>query len=93
MVSTARGPEGFLTLAVTDHGPGIPPEQQIHVFERFYRAEASDSQRTYGYGLGLYISRHLVEAMGGRIGVTSEPGLGSRFAFTLPEYNATDGEA
>lgn len=92
-VSTAQGPEGFLTLAVTDYGPGIPPEQQIHVFERFYRAEASDSQRTYGYGLGLYISRHLVEAMGGRIGVTSEPGLGSRFAFTLPEYDATDGDA
>ena len=91
-VSTAPGPEGFVTLAVADQGPGIPPEQQSHVFERFYRAGASDSQQTYGYGLGLYIARRLVEAMGGRIGVTSEPDLGSRFAFTVPASTATGGK-
>jgi PAS domain S-box-containing protein len=78
------GPEGAATFAVQDHGPGIPAEYQSKIFERFFRADGSDAQRVYGHGLGLYIARGLVEAMGGRIWVTSEPGSGSRFTFTLP---------
>ena len=87
-VSAAWGPEGSVTLAVTDQGPGIPAEKQARIFDRFYRADARDNQETYGVGLGLYTARRRVELMGGRIGVTSEPNHGSRFAFTLPALDA-----
>jgi len=84
VISAARGPEESVTLAVTDQGPGIPVEKQARIFDRFYRADARDNQEAYGVGLGLYTARRRVELMGGRIGVTSEPDRGSRFAFTLP---------
>jgi signal transduction histidine kinase len=75
---------GGVAISVTDQGPGIPPEQQARIFERFYRSDGSDAQRVYGHGLGLYVARGLVEAMNGRLEVASEPGRGSRFTFTLP---------
>jgi signal transduction histidine kinase len=87
-LSAARGPEGSVTLAVTDQGPGIPAEKQARIFDRFYRADTRDNQEAYGVGLGLYTTRRRVELMGGRIGVTSEPDRGSRFAFTLPALDA-----
>ncbi|MCC6313079.1 MAG: PAS domain S-box protein [Thermomicrobiales bacterium] len=68
-------------VTVADEGPGILPEHLPRMFERFYRAEATGAG---GLGLGLYISRMLVEAHGGRIRVESEPGAGSRFIVTLP---------
>lgn len=71
-----------LTISVADRGVGITPEDRDRIFERFYRAEAQRS--TSGLGLGLYISRMLVEANGGRIQVESQPGRGSIFSFTLP---------
>jgi PAS domain S-box-containing protein len=89
-VIVEEGPEGYVAFAVQDHGPGILPQYQARIFDRFYRADGSDSQKIYGYGLGLYIARGLVEAMGGQIGVTSEPGSGSRFTFTLPLLGAED---
>lgn len=67
---------------VRDTGPGIPREQQQHLFERF-RQVAPSSPRM-GLGLGLAISRTIVEAHGGEIGVVSEPGRGATFWFTLP---------
>jgi signal transduction histidine kinase len=70
-------------VAVSDQGVGIPPEDQARLFSRFYRAEATLSAGE-GLGLGLYISRSLVEAHGGRIWAESEPGRGSTFTFTLP---------
>lgn len=76
--------EGKAVLSVRDYGNGIPPEYQARIFERFYRLNGGDAQIVYGHGLGLYITRILVGAMGGRIWVESEPGEGSRFAFTLP---------
>ncbi|MBA2755665.1 MAG: PAS domain S-box protein, partial [Chloroflexia bacterium] len=68
-------------VGVTDQGPGIPPEHLARLFERFYRADATGAG---GLGLGLYISRMLVEAHGGRIWAKSEPGQGSTFTFVLP---------
>jgi two-component system phosphate regulon sensor histidine kinase PhoR len=74
-----------LTVRVHDQGIGIAPEEVVHLFERFYRADTSLARTTRGLGLGLYICRSLVEAHGGRIWVESAgPGHGSVFAFTLP---------
>jgi len=67
--------------SVSDTGAGIPAEQLNAVFERFWQSRSGDRR---GLGLGLYISRSLVEAHGGRIWVESQPGMGSTFTFTLP---------
>lgn len=77
-----RDGEGI--LSVSDSGPGIPSEEQGRIFEKFHRLDSGDSKETYGYGLGLYLCRRLVEAMGGRIWVESEPGQGATFRFALP---------
>jgi len=69
-------------ISASDRGAGISPEDLDHVFERFYRAKGT--RKTEGLGLGLYITRMLVEAHGGRIWAESEPGKGSTFSFTLP---------
>lgn len=70
-----------LKLMVIDEGPGIAAEDLPHIFERFFRVRKADTQ---GLGLGLFITRALVEADGGRIWAESEPGCGSTFSFTLP---------
>jgi signal transduction histidine kinase len=75
--------EGEARVSVRDSGPGIDPEHVPHLFDRFYRA----STRASGLGLGLYISRILVEAHGGRIWVESEPGQGSTFTIVLPLHS------
>src|SRR5438270_6088599 len=66
---------------VLDHGDGIPAEYQERIFEKFFRIPGT---RGEGIGLGLYISREIVRAHGGEMGVESRPGQGSRFWFTLP---------
>ncbi len=76
--------EGGVEVAVADTGIGIGPQDLANVFERFYRTDKSRTRATGGAGLGLTIAKRLVEAHGGRIGVESEPGRGSRFWFTLP---------
>jgi two-component system sensor histidine kinase BaeS len=73
-------------ISVRDDGPGLTPDQADKVFERFYRAELSRSREAGGSGLGLTITRSLVEAMGGTISVESAgPGLGSTFSVRLPQ--------
>ncbi len=69
---------------VTDDGAGIPPQDLPHIFEPFYRGDHSRSRRRGGAGLGLALTRAIVEASGGHIRVRSHPGAGTTFTFTLP---------
>jgi two-component system, OmpR family, phosphate regulon sensor histidine kinase PhoR len=74
---------GQARVSIRDRGIGIPKEMQGRLFERFYRVSGQRAS-AQGLGLGLYITRSLVEAHGGTITVESEPGAGSTFTFTLP---------
>lgn len=71
---------------VHDEGPGIPPEEQQRVWQRFYRVKGIEvlSGTGIGLGVGLYLSRKIIEAHHGQVGVDSVPGVGSTFWFTLP---------
>jgi PAS domain S-box-containing protein len=71
-----------IVIAVTDQGRGIDPKDLPHLFERFYRADSE--RKAEGIGLGLYITKLLIEVHGGRIWVESAVGKGSTFSFTLP---------
>jgi signal transduction histidine kinase len=69
---------------VNDTGPGIALKHQDHIFERFYRVDDSRERSKGGLGVGLTVSKRLVEAMGGKIWLESVPGKGATFSFTLP---------
>ena len=88
VVTVDAGPvaDGRVTLefTVADSGIGIAPGALARLFEPFAQADASTTRRYGGTGLGLAIARQLVELMGGKMGVTSEPGRGSVFRFALP---------
>lgn len=71
-------------IKVEDEGPGIPPKALPLMFTRFYRSQASDSQTTYGHGLGLYIARRLMRAMNGEIEVSNRAEKGACFTCWLP---------
>jgi len=83
VVSTERLDDA-VRISVEDEGMGISTADQQRVFERFYRVDPTHMHAPAGTGLGLYICRELVERMGGRIGVRSQPGEGSTFSFDLP---------
>jgi len=80
IVVRARPEKGLIRFEVEDQGPGIPLEYQQRIFEKFFRMPGTKGE---GIGLGLYISREIVAAHGGEMGVESEPGKGSLFWFTL----------
>lgn len=75
-----------VTFSVTDTGPGIAPEDQPHLFEKFYRV-AKTASTVNGTGLGLYLCRSVIESFGGHVNVSSTPGQGSTFGFTLPQLS------
>jgi two-component system OmpR family sensor kinase len=83
-LAAGRGP-GLAVLSVIDNGPGIPPELQPDVFERFVRGDASRSHAAGSSGLGLAIVRAVTAAHGGTADVASRPGE-TRFTIELPRF-------
>jgi signal transduction histidine kinase len=81
----ARADASGVTFRVSDDGEGIAPEDLPHVFDRFYRADPARRRSDTGSGLGLSISRRLVEMHGGTITVKSAPGQGTTFTITLSQ--------
>jgi signal transduction histidine kinase len=75
---------GHVIIRVTDDGPGIPESDVANLFEPFFRVDRSRSKKTGGYGLGLSISKRIVEAHGGTIGVENRAPRGASFVVTLP---------
>ena len=78
---------GEIVISVIDEGIGIPQEHMDKIFDRFYRVDAGDDRKIYGHGLGLHLSKRLVELQGGRIWVQSKVGQGTCLSFTLPTVN------
>jgi signal transduction histidine kinase len=74
--------DGRAGIAVSDHGPGIPPEEREHIFERFHRGRSAGPES--GFGLGLAIGRELAARMGGDLRLADRPPPGARFVLTLP---------
>ena len=85
---TARAGSGEVIVAVADSGGGIPAEDLPRIFERFYRVDKARSGK--GYGLGLAITKDIVQAHGGSIRVESALGSGTRFTVRLPAARSDD---
>jgi two-component system, OmpR family, phosphate regulon sensor histidine kinase PhoR len=83
-VSAAHNGERVV-IRVTDDGPGIPERDMANLFEPFFRVDRSRSKKTGGYGLGLSISKRIVEAHGGTIAVENNLNRGASFVVTLPK--------
>lgn len=81
--------ESHVRISVTDEGPGIPPNFQKRVFEKFAQADASDSRQQGGTGLGLAITKEFIERMNGRVGFDSAEGQGTTFWCELPIVEAS----
>ena len=86
---TVQQEDGFLRISVSDTGYGISPEDQAQLFSKFFRADNSDTSEVPGTGLGLFITKNIVEEHGGQIWVRSELRKGSKFSFTLPNASQT----
>lgn len=91
-VLASRNGRDQILISVTDDGPGIPPESQDRIFERFFRLDKARSRAQGGTGLGLSIVKHITQTLGGRVWVESKMGKGTTFLFTLKsprEFSAT----
>lgn len=84
VIERKKGNNGLLTVHVSDTGIGIPPEKHTTIFEAFSQADASMTRRFGGTGLGLTLSKQMVELLGGKIWFESEQGKGSTFSFSVP---------
>ena len=82
--------DGVARISISDHGPGIPEEFRQRMFGRFVQADASDTRQKGGTGLGLNISKSIIEMHGGAIGFESEVDVGSTFYFDLPLLGASE---
>ncbi len=91
-ILVARDGANEATITISDAGPGIALEDQQRIFERFQRLDSSDARQVYGYGLGLYVARMLVEGMNGSLDVRSEPGEGSQFTLALPSWRREEAD-
>ncbi|HEY7319177.1 MAG TPA: GAF domain-containing protein [Candidatus Binatia bacterium] len=85
--------DAWLRVSITDSGPGIPPDETTRIFDEFYQMNQPGRDKSKGVGLGLAISKKLVEMHGGKIQVESVFGRGSSFSFTLPAYTPHDTNA
>ena len=92
-ITWSRRPDGSGEFSVEDNGPGIAPEHLPRLTERFYRVDRSRSRDTGGTGLGLAIVKHVVQRHGGSLAISSQPGLGSRFAISFPPLRVRRGPA
>jgi signal transduction histidine kinase len=80
-------------VEVADNGPGIPPDEQEMIFEKFHQLKGLHDEKPRGSGLGLTISQRIIAHHGGRIWVESEPGAGARFIFEIPLAQVEKGGA
>jgi len=87
---TACAARGEARVAVSDDGPGIPPEELVHLGERFYRGTDVTARRTRGAGLGLAFAREVMELHHRKLEMESTLGVGSTFAFSLPLARSGD---
>ena len=86
---TAEPVNGFVEFAVWNEGDGFPPDKVNDLFQKFVRLHDQENvSKQKGTGLGLFISKHIVEAHGGRIEASSEHGEWAAFTFTLPRWDA-----
>ena len=89
-VDVRARPDGQVAFSVRDHGIGIAPKHQRHIFDRFYRADDEPTRAVGGTGLGLAITKHIVTAHRGAIELVSAPGAGSTFTVVLPAHAAPE---
>ncbi|HCP74376.1 MAG TPA: hypothetical protein DIU08_07010 [Ktedonobacter sp.] len=82
--------EGDYLVTIADQGIGISPEYLDHIFERFYRIRNTASRQYSGIGLGLYVTKAIIEGHGGHIWVTNNEGLGCTISFTIPATGQPD---
>ena len=83
-ITAEKHRDGLVDFAVSDSGPGVPRDEQEHLFTPFYRVPGAATDKVSGTGLGLYIARSIAELHGGDVWVESAPGAGSSFHFTFP---------